>query len=304
VAEHSGDERLLSGALSDLMLCLQHLGEFARMGPYAERKLEVDERIGEPVPLAVAYVFLGQYAFLVGDWSRSRALYLRCDAIARRLDAFGSSVNSAYAPYGLGRIELAEGRAREAEQHLERALAYAQQFDDLRAQRGLQLLLAERDLLAGRAAMAHARLVPLLDQEPGKEEAEAVPLLPLVALAELEMGTEDRAASTVEESVRRATRQAPRALADALRVRALLAIKRGGWQAAQDALEETLSRTRAMPYPWAEAKALFVFGQLHAAQGEPERAREQYTAALSICARLGEGLYRPHIEGALAALDP
>lgn len=41
-------------------------------------------------------------------------------------------------------------------------------------------------------------------------------------------------------------------------------------------------------------------GPLTDVQGEPERAREKYRAALAICARLGEGLYHPHIERALA----
>jgi hypothetical protein len=91
-------------------------------------------------------------------------------------------------------------------------------------------------------------------------------------------------------------------LVDALRVRGLLAIAQGRWQHAKAALEEAFSLALAMPYPYAEAKAHSVYGQLHAAKGEPDLARERYQAALSICARLGEGLYRPHIERALAEL--
>ena len=63
-----------------------------------------------------------------------------------------------------------------------------------------------------------------------------------------------------------------------------------------------LRLVRAMPYPYAEAKALYVYGQLHAVKGETEQAREKYEAAIAICERLGEGLYRPHIERALAEL--
>jgi hypothetical protein len=58
-----------------------------------------------------------------------------------------------------------------------------------------------------------------------------------------------------------------------------------------------------MPYPYAEAKALHVYGQLHAAKGEPALAREKYEAALAILTRLGEWLYRSHVERALAKLD-
>jgi hypothetical protein len=45
-----------------------------------------------------------------------------------------------------------------------------------------------------------------------------------------------------------------------------------------------------------------VYGQLHAARGERQRAREMYQAALVICDRLGEDLYRSHIARELAAL--
>jgi tetratricopeptide (TPR) repeat protein len=86
-------------------------------------------------------------------------------------------------------------------------------------------------------------------------------------------------------------------------VQAVIATRQGQWHEAQEALEESIRLCRAMPYPYAEAKALYVSGRLHAAQGEPERAREQYQAALAICDRLGEGLYQPHIQHALRALD-
>jgi transcriptional regulator with XRE-family HTH domain len=69
----------------------------------------------------------------------------------------------------------------------------------------------------------------------------------------------------------------------------------------QEALEEAFERIRAMPY--AEAKALWVYGRLEVARGDPAAARERFTAALTICDRLGEGLYRTHIAHDLAALQ-
>ena len=53
---------------------------------------------------------------------------------------------------------------------------------------------------------------------------------------------------------------------------------------------------RAMPYPYAEAKTLWVYGRLEAARGDPAAARLRIEQALLICDRLGEGLYRPRIE--------
>ncbi len=89
---------------------------------------------------------------------------------------------------------------------------------------------------------------------------------------------------------------------DALRVQGLLATQQGRWAVAAEALDEALERTRAMPYPYAEAKTLWVYGQLEAARGDPVAARERFTPALAICDRLGEGLYRKRIERDLAAL--
>jgi transcriptional regulator with XRE-family HTH domain len=68
-------------------------------------------------------------------------------------------------------------------------------------------------------------------------------------------------------------------------------------------LAEALASTRAMPYPYAEAKALWGYGQLEAARGNPVAARKHFKKALAICDRLGEGLYRKHIERDLAALQ-
>ena len=74
------------------------------------------------------------------------------------------------------------------------------------------------------------------------------------------------------------------------------------WEEGEAALEEALALCRAMPYPYAEVKALYVCGQHHAARSELEEARETYEAALTICTRLGEHLYAEQIEHARAEL--
>jgi hypothetical protein len=131
------------------------------------------------------------------------------------------------------------------------------------------------------------------------QEWDVEPLLPLLAWAQLALDRDDEAAATLATCKARCGKLW---LVDALRIEALLAIKQRRWQEAAALLDEALAMCRAMPYPYAEAKALSVYGQLHEAKGEPVQAREKYVAALAICARLGEGLYRPHIERALDAL--
>src|SRR5262249_30380307 len=91
-------------------------------------------------------------------------------------------------------------------------------------------------------------------------------------------------------------------LGDVLRARAVVATVQGEWAEAHSALDEALELARGLAYPYDEAKALYRYGQLHAAEGEPEQAREKHTAALAMCERLGEVLYRPHIERDLRRL--
>ncbi len=69
-----------------------------------------------------------------------------------------------------------------------------------------------------------------------------------------------------------------------------------------DALDEALALARAMPYPYAEAKALYVYGLLHATRGEQRQARARLEEALALLARLGERMYAERAEQALAAL--
>jgi tetratricopeptide (TPR) repeat protein len=160
--------------------------------------------------------------------------------------------------------------------------------------------LAEMDLVHGKPERAFTRLEPYR-ANVSSAEAQLAWLLPW---AYLEMGEVERATELIEPVVADARGQGTRVrLADALRILALVHLRRGQHAAAAEALEEACAQARSIPYPWAEAKALYVYGQLYTAKGEPEQAREKYEQALVICDRLGEGLYRPHIEQALAGLS-
>jgi len=86
------------------------------------------------------------------------------------------------------------------------------------------------------------------------------------------------------------------------RVEAVIALAERRWDDALQALESLLALTREMPYPYAEAKALSVYGQLHRERGEPETARKRFAQALAIFNRLGERFYAERIERDLAAL--
>ena len=90
--------------------------------------------------------------------------------------------------------------------------------------------------------------------------------------------------------------------ADALRVQAMVATRQAHWSEAAQALEEGLTLARRMPCPYAEARLLHVYGQMHAQKGELGPARERLQAALAIFRRLGARKDAERAEQAIGAL--
>jgi tetratricopeptide (TPR) repeat protein len=254
------------------------------------------------IPVFIGWIAVSRFwvAFAQGRWSQARADYERAAAL---LGGLPTAWHAAYLLRDLGALDVAEGQREVGMQALEQAVALGERNHDLQLLRDAQQVLAECDLLAGQAAAARRRLEPLLDQSED-EERQVTALLPLLAWSSLELGEAVRAETLAAASRRRATEGEYRlALVDALRVAALVATRQGQWHAAEAALEEALGLCRAMSYPYAEAKALYVYGQLHLAQDEPAQARERFEQALAICGRLGERFYAEHIERALTHLE-
>src|SRR5207244_13627169 len=92
-------------------------------------------------------------------------------------------------------------------------------------------------------------------------------------------------------------------LVDALRVQAMVAMRQCHWQEAEKALEESLSLAHSMPYLYAEARLLHVYGQMHAQKGEVEPARERLKGALAIFQRLGARKDVERVEQAITSLS-
>jgi len=296
VGETSGNLSILIGALTNLGAVYYSLGEYHQGLAQFERALTLAEQLGARAQMAHVTFWHGLTAFSLGDWKQARADYERA---ARLVASADRSRISSYPTYGLGLRELVEGQEA-ARGVLEEAVLLAERDRDLSALCWLQGILAEADLLAGCAEAAQTRLAPLLEWiRPVVSYRKDT--LPLLAWAELEVGEVAQAEARLGEVIALAREEGMRPLlADALRVQGLAWIKAHRWEAAEASLEEALALCRSMPYPYHEAKTLYVFGLLSQAKGDQEQARERLEAALTILHRLGERLYASRVEQWLA----
>jgi tetratricopeptide (TPR) repeat protein len=288
----------LFGALVVVAYTSTVCGEFGASRGYYQRAVEVAERLSDPHSITFASAIHGWLAFMLGEWDRAQEDSDRAVSVSRQARMPWAA---AYALLHRGQLRLAEGKWEEAFHYLEEAVALAGRGGDLQALRQAAGLLAELEILAGRADAAHARLVPLLDR-PGLEEYDVTAILPALAWAHLELDEVAQAADIVERALQRTRPENLRlALVDALRVQALVATRQEQWQEAEQAVAEGIALARSMPYPYAQARLLHLSGRLHTQAGKPETARERLATALAIFQRLGARNDIKQVERDLAA---
>jgi hypothetical protein len=128
-------------------------------------------------------------------------------------------------------------------------------------------------------------------------------ILPYLAWAYLDAGDPESATALLDEDIADATARHDRLpLLDALLVRARVELHQQRWPDAHDTLASALALARALSTPYAEAKALYLYGLLHARHGEIALARARLAGALSILRWLGERMYHHQVEQVLADL--
>ncbi|MGH2388509.1 MAG: ATP-binding protein, partial [Chloroflexota bacterium] len=278
LTEAGGDLQYLVSVHRDLAYMHALRGDFAIGRHHIDRSFAFAEQQGNSADFTFTQAFRGLLALLAGDWRAAQADLDLASALSRRID------RSWYSPYPLiflARLSLAVGDWAAAAVSVQEALALAQGSGDLQALRWAAPIMAEIDILKGRPEAAEARLVPLLDR-PGLEECDVTTLLPVLAWAHLDLGQVDQAADTVDQALARARPEEMRlVLVEALRIQALVALRRGQYGAAIDSVEEGLDLARSMPYPYGEARLLHLAGVLYAEQGAPEAARQRWEVTLA-----------------------
>jgi tetratricopeptide (TPR) repeat protein len=302
LAEACGDLRTLSAGLAHAQELSMYRGDFALSQHYLDRDLALSERLVDPITDASIWQNQAELAYYCGDWTLARSAIARALEIIRTNDLAARKLGT-YAQCYASQLHLVAGEQEQADALGAAPLALARERQDMQQLRMASSVLAERDLLAGHAEVVRAYLAPLLER-PGLEEAQALFVLPQFAWALLNLGRMSEAEECALHSCARARAGHLRLwLVDGLRILAIVRLRQARWQEACALLSEAIALCHAMPYPYAEAKTLWVYGQLEAARGDLAAARERFTQALAICERLGEGLYRKRIERDLEDLD-
>lgn len=295
--EATGDLRNLCWTINNIGVVYEVRGDFTTTRRYVERAMELAERLADPTVLAFMLHRRGINSFYMGDWESARA------DLERALDdmrGVAASATAAYPPLGLGQLCLACGEWEAADQLLAAAETLARPRGDLQALYLIHSMLAERELLEGRAAAARDRLLPFFD-ERASEQSDVAVLLPRLAWAYAELGEMELAEALIERAVAEATAEQNRFdLVDGLCVEALVRLRQGRDGAAEQTLHAALTLTRDMRYPYGEARVLYWLGRIHTHCDEHGSAYERLQAAQAILQRLGERLYGERVEALLA----
>jgi tetratricopeptide (TPR) repeat protein len=278
-----GIGRVDEGDLRDGLRCLQQ----------SRRLLEGTH---DPAELTWIMGCIGEVLYLRGDWSAARSAYDQAIELGRgvRSDRY-----LGYVLLHRGELLSAEGNWKQASRDIDNGLEVASRCPAVPARRKGPRLLAERDVIEGHPQWAVDRLQPLLDQATGDWPRAFPP--PVLAEAYLELGDVKKAEELVLQRVQRFQAQNHRrALAVWLRVQGMILTRQRQWKEADRAFTEAASLAQAMPYPYAEGRILYEYGQLHLRRGEAEQARDRLTEALAIFCRLGA---RKDVERTEQALD-
>jgi tetratricopeptide (TPR) repeat protein len=302
LAERSGRTNLVVTSHNMAAFMYEEQGDFARAMTHMEQAMAAAEQRQDPRHLAWQLKNFSLFLFDAGDWRRMREVFARGDAMMREADRdYGETWQSVDMSIHRGIYALAEGREEEGRRLLDEAMQRIAQMGPISRLHFPTCLLAEADLLAGHPEDARVRLMTLLGDRqtftPTERGGRGARLL--LAWAEMALGRYEPAEALLNAFLLSAP---PFLRVDALRIQGLLAIARQRWGLGVAALEKALELTRAMPYPYAEAKTLWAYGRLEAARNEPAAARQRFKQALAICDRLGEGLYRHYIEHDLTLL--
>ncbi|MGH2409610.1 MAG: ATP-binding protein, partial [Chloroflexota bacterium] len=288
LAEKTGDLVTQGLALNNAAFLAEVWGEFDRSIGLSQRAFQLAQRLGDPSQTAFMATAMGRNHFFCGNWDLSRECHERAMGIGADL---GESWVAPYLVLGYGQLLLALGDETEAEHAFQQGLALADANLDAQGRELSRQFLGELDLTRGSPGRAWERFREAgvtENWDPDRDNV-SLPSVLVLAWASLELGRTQGAAALVTKIVEQARAAGEQlVLAEALCLDAILAARDGRPQESRDLFSQAVSLTRAIGYPYAQARISFEYGRAF-----PEEGATELQVALEIFTRLGA---RGHIE--------
>ncbi|WIG59177.1 MAG: hypothetical protein OJF49_001924 [Ktedonobacterales bacterium] len=295
-AEACGDREATFLALANSGALHEQHGDLhaARQGLLGA--LDALRHLGDTLRTSMALHQLGMNAVMLGFWEEARMRFEEAITIWTQSDRTEPHL----AQMGLIYLDLIEGKRSLTETLTVNERAQALPREDIAFGLYASSTFAELEIVAGFGSAVRDRTQRLLDGFTN-DDSQACEALALLAWAEWELGHREQARTVLAKARQLAdTLRSRLAYVTLWRVAAIIALGERRFDDGVRELESLLALTREMSYPYAEAKALYVYGVLDAARGDPEQARERFAHALTILRQLGERLYAERIEHELA----
>ena len=280
-------------------------GELREAKRCAQEALEITTtQFGDATYLIDSQFFLGEIAFIHGEWPTARQYFDAAIASAAGDDRQFAGEERLVS---LAHLNIAEGRVEagmralhgEAVSEGNKALSKVARLFDYE-ELPKTLALAEYELFAGDPDAAAQRLQTIADAPDARFSS----LPGLLAQAYIRRRRLDEAKALLDQSLPLLrTEELRLSLIDALSAQAMLAAGHHQWPSTQSALDEALRIARAIPAPYAEVKLLALAAEIALARKRSDEARQLNESALAICDRLGERLYRERIQRTLDTLE-
>ncbi|GAC1636065.1 MAG: helix-turn-helix transcriptional regulator [Chloroflexota bacterium] len=251
------------------------------------KALEVAERLGDQGIISFSICNVVQTEILLGRWEPARQNAER----SLYLTGHRSSWFSPYPLLQIAEILYLQGDLDEAASWIERVAGMVSNSTDIQAARFTRRMGALVNIARERPSSAIDELVPVLDRT-GSAEPPVNGLLPLLAEAQLMTGSMDAALETAETAARRSRLHGDNvSLVHALRVQGMVLTHLDRPEEARSLLEGSATLARGMPYPYAEALALFERGASFGRTGDRDAARASVSEAHDVFSHLGSKRY-------------
>jgi len=255
---------------------------------YLERGLQVARRVGDPAQIAFMMAMCRQNAWITGDWERAWAY---AEEAARLVEPLGESPVTAFSAVGVGLMRVLLGDTERGLDELREGLHIAERTRNLYSVLIGSWFLAEYYLVTGQPGEARDHLRRVFDRWGQAQCIAAFPNVEVaMAWALMDTGNEREAAALLEAARARAGADPPGTI-ESLWVSAKLAGRQGRWDEAESMFEKAVEIARGLPFPFAEGRALWAWGEMEAQRGDSAAARKRAEQALAIFRRLGDRLH-------------